>query len=155
MSLATSAPSEARDLRDHPWFPVVAAVVLLVLIGLAVTRVVRHDVVAGWQVLATCPTTDGAVVASTSSTPDTTACTAPPTDSADARGWPVVATVLPPSAGQQPDVTQVRVDKAHRTVVLDYRPGGAASDSPRIVFVEVPPSALPATPVTVTSSPRP
>lgn len=143
-----------RDLRDRGWFPVVAVLGIVVVLGLVVARVVRHDVVTGWQVLATCAAPAGAVVPSVSASLDTSACTTAPDDPDAGRGWPVVAAVLPASAGEQPDITRVRADKSAHTVVLDYRPSGATSSTARIVFVEVPPGSLPDTPVTVTASPQ-
>ena len=150
-----SRPTTGRhDLRDRGWFPVVAALGIVVVLCLVVTRVVRHGVVTGWRVLATCPAPAGTVVPSVSASLDTSDCTAAPDGPDEGRGWPVVAAVLPASAGAQPDITRVRADKAARTVVLDYRPSGATSSTARIVFVEVPPGSLPSTPVTVTSSSR-
>jgi hypothetical protein len=141
-----------RDLRDRDWFPLVAALGIVVVLCLVVTRVVRHDVVTGWQVLATCAAPADAVVPSVSASLDTSECSAAPADADQGRGWPVVAALLPASAGEQPDITRVRADKTAHTVVLDYRPSGATSSTARIVFVEVPPGSLPDTPVTVTSS---
>lgn len=151
---AVTAPDRAkgRDLRDRGWFPLVAGLALLLVLGLVVVRVVRHDVVAGWQVLATCPAPADAVPPSVSATLDTSACSAAPSETVDSRGWPVVATLLPASAGETPDVTRLRADKAAHTVVVDYRASGTPSSSAHLVFVEVPPGSLPDTPVTVTSS---
>ena len=147
----TSSPPA---LRDRDWFPIVSVVVILVVLGVVITRIVRHDVVAGWTVLTTCSAPESTVVAAVSSTLDTSACTGTPTSPAHERGWPVVATVLPASAGASPEVTRVRTDSKARTITIDYRPSSTPAAEGRIVFVEVPPSALPDGPVAVTSSPQ-
>jgi hypothetical protein len=148
-----SSPREHHDLRDRGWFPVVAAVALVVVLGVVVTRVLRHDVVTDWKVLAVCPAADGAVVRAVSSSLDTSACSATPTAQVTARGWPVVAAVVPASAGAVPDVTRVRVDTKARSIVLEYRRAATPASTPHIVYVEVPPTSLPEPPVTVTAAP--
>jgi hypothetical protein len=64
----------------------------------------------------------------------------------------VVATVLPPSAGTSPEITRVRSDARARTITVDYRPSTTVASQDVVVYVEVPPSALPESPVSVLSS---
>jgi hypothetical protein len=151
MTMTTGRQAHRRtDVRDHPWFPMLAVAALLVVFGVVVVRVVHRDVVQGWALLATCSAPAGSVPASVRTSLDTSVCASDPSSGAPLRGWPVVAAVLPASAGDAPTITRVRADAAARTVSLDYRAGGAPVDGEVVVFVEVPPSVVPPAPVTVT-----
>jgi hypothetical protein len=142
----------SRDLRDRSWFPAVAALAILLVLGVLIARVVRHGVVTDWKLLATCAAPAGAVPAAVSDAVDASPCSGPVTTVDDGRGWPVVAAVLPPSAGSSPEVTRVRSDDRARTITLDYRPSATAASQSVVVYVEVPPSTVPGSPVSVLSS---
>ncbi|HET7902668.1 MAG TPA: hypothetical protein VFL59_15905 [Candidatus Nanopelagicales bacterium] len=154
MVLTTQTPARVRtDVRDRPWFTALVVGALIVGFGVLVVRVVHRDVVQGWTLLATCSAPAGAVPAAVSTSLDASVCDTDPRTSGDARGWPVVAAVLPGSAGDAPAVTRVRTDSSGRTVTLEYRAGGAPVEGEVVAFVELPPGDVPPTPVTVTGVP--
>jgi len=125
--------------------------VLVVLLVAGVARFMRQDVVNGWRLLASCTASADARPQTVSTTLTTAACAAAPTRRDVGRGWPVVAFVLPSSAGTQPSIRAVRSDAGSRTMWLEYdvRGDGRAGSDVVLAFVEVPPTELPPLPFTV------
>ena len=83
-------------------------VVLIVVVGFAVIRFVKEDVVTHWEVLASCSsTTDIGPVRVSATSLDTSACLTQPAETGRARGWPIVTFVLPPEVGSDPDVNGI------------------------------------------------
>ena len=142
----------SSPVRERFWFQGVVVVVALAAFALLATRFVHRDVVSGWQVVATCPAGPAATSGVVRTTLDTSACATPPTDPGTGRGWPIVPVVLPAAAGLDPAITTVSSDTRTRTFRVDYAAPSASvpnAGGTVIVFVEVPPAALPATPFTV------
>lgn len=153
-STVTERPTRRTPspVRERFWFQAVVVVVALAAFALIASKLVHRDVVTGWQVVATCSagTVPSAVTVTTGLDPSS--CAAPATARAPLRGWPVVPVVLPASAGLDPDITAVSSDTRARTFHIDYAAAPFTSTTAGgavIVFVEVPPTSLPAAPFTV------
>jgi hypothetical protein len=166
MEEQTPARVERRDgIRDRFWFQALAVVVIVGVLALVAIRLVHHDVVEDWLVLASCPAATGTAPATVSSSLDTSDCATAPTHSVSGRGWPIVPFVLPASAGLDPTITKVLSDPKVRTLSVEYDSQANATagtgDGVVLVFIEIPAESVPGVtytiegasgPVTVTSA---
>jgi len=152
------SPPLVPPLRERFWFQSLVVVLAVVAFVAVVAHVVRGDVVAGWQVVATCPAAAGASPAVVTTSVDASACAAAPTRRATSHGWPVVPVALPASAGLDPRITRVLSDRQARTFRLEYAVASSASEPSGgtvLVFVEVPPGSVPDAPFTIEGSTGP
>jgi hypothetical protein len=138
------------------WIQVVAVVAVVVVFGFVVVRFVKKDAVSHWEVVAACATSTAVPAARVSTSVDTSICTGPPPEVGQLRGWPIVTFVLPVGAGLDPRITRVTADDKSRTVTIGYDTASTSADvSPGervLVFIEVPPDSLPATPFDLTDA---
>jgi len=141
----------AAPVRDRTWFRVLAVLVLLGVFTVLYVRVVRHDVVATWEILATCPAEAGTAPATVTRILDTSACSTNPSRAVSGRGWPIVTFVLSSAAGLDPTITRVLSDDRSRTLRAEYdAPTGSPSGSGVVLaFIELPERKLPDVPFTV------
>jgi hypothetical protein len=154
MTTTTERPADAvrSPLRDRFWFQALVVVAALALFALVAARLVHRDVVAAWAVVASCPAGPVASSIEVGTVLDTAGCATAPTSTGPTRGWPILPVVLPAAAGLEPEITAVSSDPRTRTVHVDYAAPSAAASSVGgtvLVFVEVPPTALPGTPFTL------
>ncbi|MFN8157889.1 MAG: hypothetical protein U0R68_10750 [Candidatus Nanopelagicales bacterium] len=147
-----AASGTARTgVRDRFWFQALAVVVVLLVIGLVVTRFTRRDVVQNWQVLATCPAEPGTAPATVTLALDPVDCASTPGHTLPGRGWPIVPFVLPATVGLEPRITKVLSDPRTRVMRLEYDATTSTEGVTGVVlvYVEMPESELPATPFTI------
>ena len=141
------------SLRDRFWVQALVVVAIVAGIALVATRVGHREVVQNWLVLASCPADAGTKPATVSTTLDTSDCATTPSHSVSGRGWPIVPFVLPASAGLDPAITKVLSNSQTRVLSVEHGSGTDigvdTATGVVLVFIEVPPSDIPAVPYTI------